>query len=150
MLPEEGKVMRATGSWTRKAVLTATLATAGLVLSTGAASAETTGTEMSPAAAGSFILFKDDNFRGGSHTFTRADSNFNDNKWSTSGKVDNSASSMRNNYRQYMYLFQHVGCSGMRYVAEPTSEDRKLSKNTGPGQPVEYNNRASCLRFGHH
>lgn len=161
-------------SWTRKVAVTAMLSTAGLVLSTGAASAGTVGTEStvwaesakspalnaeaasqggaeaSPAAAGNFILFKDDNFKGGSHTFTRADDNFNNNNWSTSGKVDNSASSMKNNYRQYMYLFEHVGCSGMRYVAEPTSEDAKLSKNTGPGQPVDFNNKASCLRFGHH
>ncbi|MEU2563692.1 peptidase inhibitor family I36 protein [Streptomyces longispororuber] len=166
--------MTTTGRWTRKWATAATLAAAGLVLSTGAASAEATdtnaaaevkdagtavpgagaesrdGVKMPPAAAGNFILYKDDNFKGGSHTFTRADDNFNDNKWSSSGKVDNSASSMRNNYRQYMYLFQHVGCSGMRYVAEPTSYDAKLSKNTGPGQPVEFNNRASCLRFGHH
>ncbi|RZB17835.1 hypothetical protein StrepF001_18675 [Streptomyces sp. F001] len=54
--------------------------------------------------------------------------------------VNNSASSMQNDYAQNIYLYDATNCTGAMYVARPHSEDSTFSNN-------EFNDRASCISY---
>jgi hypothetical protein len=54
--------------------------------------------------------------------------------------VNNTASSMRNDYAQNIYLYDAANCTGTIYVAKPHSEDSTFSNN-------EFNDKASCISY---
>jgi hypothetical protein len=110
-----------------------------------AVSGPTLNPDTASAALYNFTLYKNSDFSG-------CYSGANDVLWSGSlqgqsygvlscdTSVNNSASSMENNYSQYVYLYDATNCTGARYIAAPNSEDSTFSNNN-------FNDKASCIDY---
>ncbi|CAL9354872.1 hypothetical protein SUDANB15_00537 [Streptomyces sp. enrichment culture] len=93
------------------------------------------------AQAGSFWLFQHDNYGGSSKNFSGDDRYLNNTNWNgTSNRVDNGASSMKNQTGSDVVLYETNGCSGPTYFARPNSVDSDFSNNN-------FDNKASCVDF---
>ncbi|MFH9733206.1 peptidase inhibitor family I36 protein [Streptomyces sp. NPDC017260] len=93
------------------------------------------------AQASYFWLFQHDNYGGSSKNFSGDDRYLNNTNWNgTSSRVDNGASSMKNQTGSDVVLYQNNGCSGVTYFARPHSVDSDFSNNN-------FDNRASCVDF---
>ncbi|MEU6411277.1 peptidase inhibitor family I36 protein [Microbispora sp. NPDC046933] len=94
------------------------------------------------AAGGKLWLYEHDGFKGGFAGFTGTDRDLTDNYWyGTSRRVDNGASSVKNQTRYGVTLYQNVGCTGAHSYERPNSEDKDLSNND------IRDNRTSCVYF---
>ncbi|MER7371751.1 peptidase inhibitor family I36 protein [Streptomyces lanatus] len=88
-----------------------------------------------------FWLFQHDSYGGSSKNFSGDDRDLSNTFWNgTSSKVDNGASSMKNQTGRDVALYQNVGCSGDNYFARANSVDADFSNN-------EFDNKASCVDF---
>ncbi|WP_181768348.1 peptidase inhibitor family I36 protein [Streptomyces albidus (ex Kaewkla and Franco 2022)] len=123
------------------------LTAAGLVGFAPTAGAQTA----APAGvqAGAMHLYQNDNYGGGTYSWTSSDSSFANNYWnheSSAGSVNDGASSMKNTTSQVVRLYQTSGgsCSGDRYTADPKSSDKDLSSNSSN---PDFDNKASCVKF---
>jgi hypothetical protein len=87
-------------------------------------------------------LYQNDNYLGGTRSFTSSVLEFSGKTWPNNGQsMQNSASSMQNFTGSYVGLWDiGTSCSGASYVANPNSQDADFSNNN-------FDNKASCLKF---
>ncbi|WP_157877754.1 peptidase inhibitor family I36 protein [Streptomyces kanamyceticus] len=101
-----------------------------------------TATASETGAQASYLwLYQHDSYGGSSKNFSGDDRYLSDTYWNgTSSKVDNGASSMKNQTSRDIVLWQDNGCSGDQYFARPNSSDKDFSNNN-------FDNKASCVDF---
>ncbi|MGK5629366.1 peptidase inhibitor family I36 protein [Streptomyces sp. URMC 123] len=97
------------------------------------------------AAQGSQVariwLYQHDDYRGGQYGFARNDGDLRDNTWTgASSRVNNGASSMKNQTGRDVVLYDIVGYGGRTYTARAHSSDRDFSNNG-------FDNKASAVKF---
>ncbi|MBV7698449.1 peptidase inhibitor family I36 protein [Streptomyces sp. TRM70350] len=121
--------------------IAAAIGSAALVGATAFGFAQSaTAAEAGPQAT-HFWLFQHDNYGGSSKNFSGDDRDLSDTFWNgTTSRVDNGASSMKNQTSRDVVLYQNVGCSGDNYFARANSVDGDFSNNG-------FDNRASCVDF---
>ncbi|MGR3935878.1 peptidase inhibitor family I36 protein [Streptomyces sp. BRA346] len=112
-----------------------------------AASAADSAPAARSAQAGGFHMYQHDNYKGGWAHVTRTDKNLLDNYWDRGGKVDNGTSSVKNQTRKYVDMYQNGTasprgrCTGASTTSYPGTSDRNLSND------AIKDNRLSCVIF---
>ncbi|MFI0821201.1 hypothetical protein ACH4TX_45620 [Streptomyces sp. NPDC021098] len=131
------------------------LAAVALVGGTALAAVPVASAADSPAAArgaqaGGFHMYQHDNYNkgreGGWAYVTRTDKDLRNNYWDRGGKVDNGTSSVKNQTRKYVDLYQNVAnaqgrCTGAHTTSYPGTSDKNLSND------AIKDNRLSCVIF---
>ena len=108
------------------------------------ASAETaeTGIQASPFS-GTFYVYENDDFKGGSGTFTGSDKNLTNDNWENGrpGRtINDNISSVKNQTNRDIILYEHKGYSGDPYLSRNHTEDKNLTNNG-------FDNKGSSIQF---
>ncbi|WP_421110944.1 peptidase inhibitor family I36 protein [Streptomyces sp. NEAU-S77] len=111
-----------------------------------AASAADSAPAARSAQAGGFHMYQHDNYKGGWAYVTGTDKYLRDNDWDRGGSVDNSTSSVKNQTRKYVDMYQNGRnrqnrCTGAHTTSYPGTNDRNLSND------AIKDNRLSCVIF---
>ncbi|WP_039936195.1 MULTISPECIES: peptidase inhibitor family I36 protein [Streptomyces] len=112
-----------------------------------AASAADSAPAARSAQAGGFHMYLDDDYKGGWAHVTRTDKDLRNNYWDTEDKnVDNDTSSVKNQTRHYVDMYQNVAnargrCTGANTTSYPGTKDPNLSND------AIKDNRLSCVIF---
>jgi len=98
------------------------------------------------AQAGGFHMYQHDNYKGGWAYVTGTDKNLLNNFWDRGGKVDNGTSSVKNQTRKYVDMYQNIRnsagrCTGAHTTSYPGTKDPNLSND------AIKDNRLSCVIF---
>ncbi|MDN3059812.1 hypothetical protein PH213_35885 [Streptomyces sp. SRF1] len=79
-------------------------------------------------------MYQHDNYKGGWAYVTHTDKDLRNNYWDRGGKVDNGTSSVKNQTRKYVDLYQNVAnaqgqCTGAHTTSYPGTNDKNLSND---------------------